>query len=113
MQLVLYFLKSLRNGCYRLWREYIYEDRSIYQTVALPMLRSTLLSKRLYKKMIVFTCIVISVVTIQNLFLTLFDFSFLRAVVVIFFLTTLLWLLVVWAEIMNDGLWTTFRRVWK
>src|SRR6185436_13989007 len=113
MRSVLYFWKSQRNGCYRLWRAYISEDQSIYQTVVLPTLRYLLLSTKLYRRMTVFTCILISALMTQKLFWILFGFSLARVAVVTFSLTTLLWLYLVWGEIMNDGLWTTCRRVWK
>src|SRR5258706_12676689 len=102
MQSVLSTSKKVRRGPSKLWLEYISNDRSIYQTAVLPILRRTLFYKPLYKKMSVYTYIVISVLMIQKLFWMQFGFSFLRAVVVISFLTTLLWLCPVSEETTKD-----------
>src|SRR6185503_20610884 len=94
----LYTWKRTRNATSRLWREYISNDQSTYQTVVYPMMKRTLLSKRLYAKMIDCTFTVILVLTIQRVFWTQYGISLLPVTAVIFFLTTLLWSLAAYSE---------------
>src|SRR5258708_6858525 len=67
--------KSLSDAIYKLSREFILVDRSIYRTQVVPMMKSLLRFERLYRRMIVYMSILILGQAIQTYYLTQYGFS--------------------------------------
>src|SRR3990170_7428903 len=102
MQSVQSFSKKVSEGIYKLSQEWSLKNQSTFQIVMLKLLKSFLLSKRLYQRMIVFTSILTLGSMTQKFFWTQYAFSLVPVLVGIFFWTIFLWLLVALQAKMKD-----------
>src|ERR1700747_1438987 len=92
-----YIWKSQRNATYRRLRELNSADLSIYPITIQEWIKYTVLSRKLWEAMTVYTSILTLGATIQKYSTTQSDSWFQPAIVIIFCLTTLQWWLAVWA----------------
>src|SRR6266852_36437 len=108
--LVLSSLKNLSSDSCRLLQESASRSRFIYRTRVSPLLKRIRRLRTLLGWMIVSICILTLAQMILIVFWTLFDSCLPVVAVVVFCLTTLLWLLAVLEEKTSGQPWTIFQR---